>query len=64
MTVSYMDYEGKPARLIEEDNRLRAELYVRGDGFVAIPVADVLFHGYAISAKEFEQMVLNLRQRR
>lgn len=64
MTVSYMDYEGRPARLVEEEHRLRAELYIPGAGFVPILVADVMFHGYPISAKEFEQMVLNLRHRR
>jgi len=64
MTISYMDYEGQPARLTQDEHLLRAELYIPGEGFRPIPVADVLFHGYAISAKEFEQMVLNLRQRR
>ncbi len=64
MQITYVDYEGMPARLLHEASGVVAELYVSGQGFVRTGSMEVMFHGYAITPKEFEQMVLNLRNKR
>lgn len=62
MSITYLRHHDTPARITRrEDGTLYAERYLAGHGFVPGDLMDLLFDSYAISVKEFEQMVLNLR---
>jgi hypothetical protein len=61
--IQYYHYDGIPCRVTIEDavNRMAAEGYFPGQGFLPVPVTDILFKGEVITEAEFRSTVVAMK---